>query len=271
MTSNRRDSKRLNAFPFRTMVCMCAGLLSFAPSHARAASAVDEGDVTQPKTATLTLADCEQTDSAPLVVRACTHMLKLPDMQPADRAHIHVLRGTGWAKEEDFSAAIEDFSAALKIDAANVDALRGRAHAHTKLGEHAAAVEDWSRLIALMPNNDEFFRSRGASNLAAGRHKQAFSDYDKSLELNPACIDAYIGRAAVHDALGERAQARSEFERGIAINRNYLPLYWERAQMAERWGEERMAIKDYEMVLKINGVYSHARKALDRLGILHPP
>jgi len=61
------------------------------------------------------------------------------------------------------------------------------------------------------------------------------------------------------------------FDEAVAIAPQYLPTFWERAQMADRWGERDLAIQNYNTVLKINGVYAHARKALERLGIATPP
>lgn len=217
------------------------------------------------------LQDCAQDDIASFAIRACTALISSAKYSAEDRAKIFTWRGKAWMTEDDPAAAAADYTSALKIDPLNFIALKDRALAYTKLGEHSKAVEDWSRLIANEPKNDQYYLDRGTSRLAAGQNDDALADFDKSLEINPPGVDAYIGRAAVFDSLGDQAQARKEFERAIAVKPDYLPIYWERAVMAERWGEQKSAIKDYEMVLKINGVYSHARKALRRLGIEHPP
>lgn len=217
------------------------------------------------------LKECSQDDVASFAIRACTTLITSAKLSTQERGQVFAWRGKAWLTEDDPTAAAADLTSALEIDPFNHVSLKNRALAYTKLGEHTKAVEDWSRLIADKPNNDEYYRYRGTSQLAAGRHGDALADFDKSLEINSGGIDAYIGRAAVYDSLGDQAMARKEFERAIAVEPGYLAIYWERAIMAERWGELKMAIKDYEMVLKINGVYSHARKALRRLGIEHPP
>ena len=218
-----------------------------------------------------TLADCEQTDSAPLVVRACALILNGQKLEPAERMRILILRGVGWSKEEEFQAAAEDFTAALEIEGSNVAALEGRAKVRTKLGEHKYAAGDWSELIGLQPRNDKYYRLRGNERLAAGQHQEALTDFDKSLEINPKEIDAYIGRAHVYHALKDRNLADKEFKKGIEVNANYLPLHWARAEFAEAWGEEKLAIESYVTVLRINGVYEDARRRLQRLGVSTPP
>ena len=214
---------------------------------------------------------CAQDDVASFAIRACTAMITSAKLNSKDLGRLYTWRGKAWLTEDDPAAAAADYTSALEIDPLNIIALKHRALAYTKLGEHAKAAEDWSRLIADQPSNDEYYRNRGTSRLAAARPGDALADFDKSLEINSGGVDAYIGRAAVYDSLGDHAKARKEFELAIAANPNYLAIYWERAVMAERWGEQDLAIKDYETVLKINGVYSHARKALRRLGIEHPP
>ncbi len=219
------------------------------------------------------MADCEQDDSSPRAVRACSSVLNgaASNLDPATRARVYQLRGRAWIMEEEFHAAIEDYSSALELEPNSIVALAGRAKANTLQGLHKASAADWGSLIALNPKNDEYLRNRGSSLLAAGLHSEALAQFDASLQLNPQGVEAYIGRASVYDAMHQRDQALKEFDRGIAIKPDYLPLYWERAQMAERWGEKPLAIKSYEMVLKINGVYAHARKALVRLGVETPP
>lgn len=215
--------------------------------------------------------DCEQTDSAPLVVRACTAMLKVEPLEAAERKRLHFLRATGWMKEEDFQAAADDYSAILQIEKDNVTALEGRGLANIKGAQFEDAVADWSRLIELSPGTASYYRSRGQAQLGAKKFDDALADYEKSIDLAPKEIDAYIGRAQVYSALGNIEQAKREFERGIAANDRYLPLYWTRGEMAYEWGDKDLSIASYVKVLEINSLYEDARRRLQRLGILHPP
>ena len=255
--ANRAPSEKI----FSTIACTlsAASLIVTAPAFGRAAEVEPE------------MQACAQDDVASFAIRACTSLITSAKFGTKDLGRIYAWRGKAWLTEDDPAAAAADYTSALAIDPLNFTAFKERALAYTKLGEHAKAVEDWSRLITSDPKNDQYYRNRGTSRLAAGRHDEALADFDKSLEINPSDVQPYIGRAAVYDSLGDQTQARKEFERAIGVNPGFLSIYWERAVMAERWGEQKMAIKDYEMVLKINGVYSHARKALRRLGIEHPP
>lgn len=218
-----------------------------------------------------TLRDCEQDDIASTALRACTQLLAKPDLAGRERGRIYTLRGVAWMTEDDPAAAVADFSKAIEIDPANIRALRTRAKAHSLLGNHELAAADWSRLIELKPDAEEFYRHRGAAHLSAGKTDAAFADYDKAIVLNPKNMEAHIGRALVYDFLGDRGKSVEEFNKAIAIDPTYIPSYWEKGQAAERWGDDKLAIETYSTLLKYNGVYSHARKRLEKLGVITPP
>lgn len=216
-------------------------------------------------------AECEQDDVASDALRACSALLKGQGLSAPERGHVFTMRGIAWLTEDDPAAAASDFTRAVEIDGNNIAALKGRAKASTLTARHAEAAGDWQALIGLQPGNDEFHRNRGTALLAAGQHSEALAEFDTSLMINPKGTDAYVGRASVFDALNDRVKASREFDLAIGVDPDRLETYWARAEMALRWGEKELAIKNYEKVLKINAIYAHARKALDRLGILHPP
>lgn len=257
-----RDMRNALAIWLRSV---CAAMLAVC-AVLTGAAAVSAQSVTS----TPTLADCEQDNVASLSVRACTYFLSYADIEPAERLRILNLRGKSWLTEDDPESAAEDFSNALKIDPADVEALKGRVKAYDLLQQYDLAVQDWTSLISMFPQDDKLLRQRGASYRGAGNHSLALADYNRSLELNPKGLDAYIGRAQVYDAMGERDKALKEFKAGIAIDEKYLLLFWERARMVDRWGERQMAINDYIAVLKINGHWANARKHLERLGVYSP-
>ena len=251
-----------NCGKVRVHSAMATGLLACATMLAIATPALSQQTDMQ---------NCEQEDSSPIAVRACSVVLSAPGLSASETVRVYTRRGRAWIMEEEPAAAEEDFTHVLAVEPKNAEALQGRASALTAQGKHAAAVEDWTRMIDLYPAHDEYYRNRGASLLAAGKYDEALADYSQSLKINPKGVDAYIGRASVYEAMKDRDKTSKEFELAIAVEPNFLPIYWARAQTAERWGEKDVAIQNYVQVLRINGVYAHARKALVRLGVDTPP
>jgi tetratricopeptide (TPR) repeat protein len=54
-----------------------------------------------------------------------------------------------------YEAAIEDFNAALNVNANNSEAWGGLGLCYEKLNNHAKAVESYQRAVTVNPNNGE--------------------------------------------------------------------------------------------------------------------
>ena len=54
-----------------------------------------------------------------------------------------------------FDAAIEDFNAALNVNANNSEAWAGLGFCYEKLNNHAKAVESYQRAVVVNPNNSQ--------------------------------------------------------------------------------------------------------------------
>lgn len=215
--------------------------------------------------------DCEQEDSSPLAIRACTNVLQGEGLAPEVRARLLTRRGNAWIIEEDNEEAVADFTRALELDKAHIRALRGRARAFTLLDKHEEAAGDWGRIIALDPESATNYLKRAESWLAAGNTSAAMADYDKVAALDPRSIEAHIGRGNVYVALDERANALSAFDRAHAIDPGNFAPDLARAEAAERWGDTKMAIENYSKVLGFRGTVWKARQSLKRLGVDTPP
>ena len=215
--------------------------------------------------------DCEQIDSAPLVVRACSALMAEAKLDPMAKGRVFTMRGVAWLKEEEPAAAVSDFTRAINLDAGNINAIKGRARAYTLLGSHDLAAADWASIIGKKPNDEEAYRYRAAAHLAAGKSGQAMADFTMAIEIDPKSVEAYIGRAGVYEHLNEREKSMGEFSAALQIDPAYVPTYIARAEAAERWGDNKLAIDSYVTLLKYNGVFWQARKALQRLGVSNQP
>lgn len=227
------------------------------------------------KAQTYTAKDCEQEESNVLALRACTAMLETGKLDEATRARYQARRGYAWLADDDGAdGALEDFNNALKFAPADVKSLKGRAKAHTLLGQHDEAVADWTAILATNPGPQEAeaaLMERGASAVAAGKQQAGLADFAKAAELNPKSEKAHIARAEVFAALSDRPSALKEYDLAQAINGGSYEFYLARALMAERWGETQSAIDNYAKALKIDPRKAwDARKSLKRLGVDYP-
>lgn len=219
--------------------------------------------------------ECEQPDSHVTALRACTALLDAGNLDDATLVRYLVRRGYAWLADDDGAdGARDDFTRALKIDPANVKALKGRAKANTLLLAHDKAVQDWSAILATKPDakdTEAALMARGEAHLAAGLQDAALADYAAALDFNPQSEAAHIARATVFAARDDRASVLKEFGLAHAIRGGSYDFYIARAQMAERWGETQSAIDNYQNALKIDPRRAWvARKSLKRLGVDSP-
>jgi tetratricopeptide (TPR) repeat protein len=221
------------------------------------------------------LKDCEQQDSSPLALRACSDILKSGQLDQAAIARVYLRRGLAWMIEDEPAEAVADSTRALEIAPKNIKALTSRARANAVLGNHAAAVQDWTALIELKPEPadlEALYLERGASQLGAGDPQAALADYDKTLQLNPRSVKAHVGRAGVYVSLNDREMVLKECSLARAIDPNDSAPYFELGDAAERWGDKKLAIENFTAALKMNPRgFWNARKALKRLGVDNPP
>ena len=214
------------------------------------------------------LAACDKDNLPQAVLDECSRAIYAEGTTAEDRIRIYTLRGVAWMREEEPAAAIADFTRAIDLDASNIAALRGRAHAQTAMGRHDGAARDWTSIIAVQPDTADNYRERGLAYLASGHSAQALSDFDKAIALDPQNPDHYIGKARVYGLMKQPDHALKEFDRAIVVRPDYAQIYMARGAAAESWGDTRIAVESYRKALKYpNDVSWYAIRALQRLGV----
>lgn len=211
-------------------------------------------------------AKCEKDDMPDEDVRACTEAIYAQGTTTSDRIRIYTLRGIAWMREDEPLAAISDFTRAIDLRPHDVAALKGRASAYAKVGQHDLAAKDWSAIIALSPQHSDYFNQRGTVYLAAGLFDDALADFTRAAQLEPRNPAAHVGRARVYERLDNREMAIKEFELAVAAAPALWTTYLARAEVADRWGDREMAIANYRLVIKHNHRHWNSYKALHRLG-----
>lgn len=259
----------------RTCTAAFAHLAAFAAAvllGVTAVGAVDEAEAqSEPQTEAATLADCEQDNSARLALRACSALLRGADLLPDVSKRIYAARGRAWLREEEPDSAVEDFTKALEIEAANIAVLEARARAYTQLDDHLAAAGDWSAIIAAEPAEEAPYLKRAESLLAAGDTAAALADYDRLLGINAKNVAARIGRGNAFVARGEKDKAYREFDLAEADAPQSWQVFNARGRAADNWGDTTLAIENYTKTLRLNTVNWDARRALRRMGVMNIP
>lgn len=105
------------------------------------------------------------------------------------RAECHFSKG-------NWDLAVEDFSAAIRIDPKLSSAYRGRGLANACRHRRDQAIMDLNRAIEIDPRDPINYTYRGRF-FADRDEDKAFQDFNKALDLDPYCTEALICRGSL--------------------------------------------------------------------------
>ncbi|RNF11305.1 hypothetical protein TraAM80_00941 [Trypanosoma rangeli] len=223
----------------------------------------------------------------------------------SEEAELHHHRGLEYRKEGDFVRAIEEYSAALRLDAKNFKAVFNRGFCNDKIGDYNAAIHDYKAAMQLEPgyaytyynlgisydrqgghhteaiamfdkaislddSNADFYHNRGFSQRKLGNYREAIKDYTTALSIDPKHFKAYYNRAFCYDKLGEGRNAIADYTKAISIQEDNPNAYHNRGATLEKVGRLDDAVADYTRALQLDNVnsftYNARGMAYDRLG-----
>ena len=104
-------------------------------------------------------------------------------------------RGAAWIGNGDYHKAIDDYTAAIALDAKYLAAYENRGVAFNRQGQYDKAIKDFNQAIAIDPKNSNAFFNRGLARSRAGQFAAAIDDYTQAIQISPESTDARNGRA----------------------------------------------------------------------------
>ena len=91
-----------------------------------------------------------------------------------------------WHSIKNFPRAIEDYSKAIELAAADTQSFDGRAKAFYEMGEFEKALADWEAALRLNPNDTQALLGRGTVRFEKYKdYANALADYSRVIELPP--------------------------------------------------------------------------------------
>lgn len=135
-----------------------------------------------------------------------------------------------------------------------------------QLGNYSAAVEDFNRAIKINPNDAEAYSHRGAAELGLKKYQEAISDYNKALQINPQSAELYVNRGLVYGSMGNYQKAIEDYNQSIEINSEYDNAYFNRGVAYYKLNDQKKAIADSE---KLAQLYKAKGAAVDEEEILN--
>lgn len=97
----------------------------------------------------------------------------------------------------EYEKAVADFSDVIRLDSKCVKAFLARGMVHARMRKHEKAVTDVSEIIRLDPMHAGAFQNRGDANYDRGSYSLAIADYKEVIRLKPKSPWGYYGLAFV--------------------------------------------------------------------------
>jgi lipoprotein NlpI len=166
-------------------------------------------------------------------IRLLTRALDSGQIMNGDLATAHFDRGLAWANSGNYSKAIADYNAAIRINPHLVDAYHSRGVAWVKKGEFDKAIPNFDQVIQFDAQNAEAYDGRGVAWLHKGEYDTATADFDQAISLNAHDTVAIYHRGLAGFNQGKFANAATDFAQKLQLSQDgtsVILLYLSRAR-----------------------------------------
>lgn len=183
-------------------------------------------------------------------LEVCSDLLERDILSPDGRAAALAFRGEAKRQLFDYSGALQDFTAALEIEPANVGVLQSRARVFGLRGEHRLALIDLDDAIQIAPEEPSLYISRAIAHGEMENFDAAYRDLEQAKGLAPQEGDIYNiegGLLMQQDAYEEAVAA---FDKALELRPDATSLYLRRALAKLLNDQPEDALADAETALE---------------------
>jgi tetratricopeptide (TPR) repeat protein len=169
------------------------------------------------------------------------------------KARYYDTRAEIYTKLTKYDNAIDDYSAAIKLDNQDAFAYTNRADLYTSQKDFDLAKADYDKLLAIDKTDAETYVNRGWMYAEAGQYDKAVQDADTALRIDPKNDDALNtrGYAQLRQAKGDSASdkallanAVADFTKAIAISPDSGEYYYHRSLAESKLGQAEKSQAD---------------------------
>ncbi len=173
---------------------------------------------------------------------ACTDLPKNADP--------FIERGKCYRKAGSFKKAIDDYSAAIAIDAANksnylISAYILRADAYAGMHDYNKQIADLTAVLKLEPENDRAHLERATAYKNLNQPDKAIAEYTQVIKEDPQSIPPYVVRGGVYSSQKQYDKALADFSMAIKLDPYFgFDAYNARAKVYDAMGKADLAAQD---------------------------
>lgn len=159
-------------------------------------------------------------------VPSLTAAIESRQLDPEALAKTLIDRALAYQARERYQNAIDDYSAALRVDAMSARTraiiLYNRGLAYQHLESQAMAIEDFTNALFLDPNFAEAFHGRANALRLSRQYLFALADYEKALARNPPAPHLlYFGEGLTYEALQRPQDAKRAYLEALTFKPDF--------------------------------------------------
>ncbi len=168
------------------------------------------------------------------------------------KADDFLIQGRGKYEKGDFTGAIADYSAAIRLNPNYANAYNNRGFIRFQLGDKQEAMSDYNQALQINPKLALAHYNRGSARAELGDKEGAIDDYNQALQIDPNLALAYNNRGLVRAELGDKQKAIEDYNQALQIDPNLALAYYNRGGVRAELGDKQGAIEDYNQSLRID-------------------
>lgn len=159
---------------------------------------------------------------------------------------------------KEYDLALEQYTAAIRLNSNHFDAYLNRGCAYLMLGnKNSSALEDFNTAISINPKHFLAYYNRGLTYHRFEKIDAALKDYDRTIELNPNYSSAYISRGLLKaDFSEDYGAALKDYNHVLHSEDTSVEdlenTYLNRALLRSKLDDIRGAIQDYSKIIELN-------------------
>jgi tetratricopeptide (TPR) repeat protein len=177
-----------------------------------------------------------------------------PLIEPKTAAAFH-LRGARTLDRGLAIRAVEDLSAALRLDPKSANILVDRAMAYRARKDYDLALDDITEAMAINSRHPGAFNVRGCIHTDRFENDEALKDFRKAIQINPKVPTYHANRAQAHLNKQELEQAIQCFGEALRLNPDVAEWYYRRGMAFEQQGKAQNAEQDYVQAVQRDPSY----------------
>jgi tetratricopeptide (TPR) repeat protein len=155
------------------------------------------------------------------------------------------LRGTRALERGQAIRAVEDLSAAHRLDPKSADILADRAMAQRTRKDYDLALDDVAEALRINPQHAMAYNVRGCIHTDRGENDLALKEFRRAIQINPRIAIFHANRGQAHANKDEAEPAIRSYDEALRLSPDVAEWYYRRGLALEQLSQLEKAEQNY--------------------------